>query len=161
MKSRIVKTFIVGSRYFFNDVDTDRDIDIIVILSKDTSSSSMLDVKNEVYTKFQSYKKIDILYVSEKISLDDLLKIAESRNICILRICTCLVPEIAEYLNLKISDLPKIKNYVYKLKEINKKWKYYELIYESYIENNSFTLTEEQRQKAKEIYLEGKINKSK
>lgn len=157
---KIIKTFIVGSRYFFNDLNIDRDVDLIVILKDDTSSKDMKIIKDYLFKQFKKYKKKDITYLFEKISFNDILNSVESLpNINLVKICTCLVPELAEYLDIKIEDLSKIKKYIFQLAEKNNKWKYYEVIYNSYIENNSFTLTEEQRKKAEQVYLEGKLNK--
>ena len=59
------------------------------------------------------------------------------------------VPEFAEYIGLTINDLKHFEKY---LNRLDGKHLYYEIIYDSYIENNSFTLTDEQRLKAFEEY---------
>lgn len=60
-----------------------------------------------------------------------------------------LIPEFCEAIGFDVSDLPTLKPLIDKLDD---KHKYEEIIYNSYIENNSFTLTDEQRDKAYESY---------
>ena len=66
-----------------------------------------------------------------------------------MRVGKFIVPEFAEYLNMTISDLKKLKTMFDRLDD---KHKYERLIYESYINNNSFTLTEKQLQEAYDEY---------
>ena len=56
-----------------------------------------------------------------------------------------LVPEVAEYLGFTIEHLKKLKHVI---DSLDKKHGYEKIIYESYIENNDFILTEEQRRAA-------------
>ncbi len=60
-----------------------------------------------------------------------------------------LIPEFCAEIGFTIEDLPKIKPL---LDKIDEKHSYELIIYESYLENGSFTLTEEQRLKAYECY---------
>ena len=60
-----------------------------------------------------------------------------------------LVPEYAETIGLTIDDLKKLKH----LSEwLDYRHTYEKIIYDSYIENNGFFLTEEQKNKAYEDY---------
>lgn len=61
-----------------------------------------------------------------------------------------LVPEFCETIGFTIDDLPRMQPLIDKL---DYKHKYEEIIYNSYLENGSFTLTQEQRDKAYESYL--------
>lgn len=60
-----------------------------------------------------------------------------------------LVPEFCEAIGFTIEDLPQMKPLIDKLDE---KHKYEEIIYNSYLQNGSFTLTQEQRDAAYASY---------
>lgn len=60
-----------------------------------------------------------------------------------------LVPEFCEAIGFTVEDLPRLRVLIDKL---DKKHKYEEIIYNSYIENGSFTLTDEQRDRAYASY---------
>ena len=62
-----------------------------------------------------------------------------------------LVPEFAEYLGMTIEDLKKLKPII---DAIDEKHEYEKVIFDSYIENNGFYLTDEQRERAFKIYKE-------
>lgn len=64
-----------------------------------------------------------------------------------------LIPEFNEKIGFTIDDLPKVKPLIDKLDE---KHAYEKIIYEAYLENGSFALTEEQRLKAYEKYKEAR-----
>lgn len=64
-----------------------------------------------------------------------------------------LIPEFCEKIGFTVEDLPKLKRLVGKL---DKKHKYEEIIYNAYLENGSFTLTEEQRYSAYQSYKESR-----
>lgn len=61
-----------------------------------------------------------------------------------------LVPEVIEYLKLSIEDIKLLKPYLPK----GKQYEYYSIILDYYIDNNEFTLTDKQRERALEVYLE-------
>ena len=60
-----------------------------------------------------------------------------------------LVPEFCAEIGFTIEDLPRLEPLLAKLDE---KHKYEEIIYNAYIENNAFVLTDEQRAAAYESY---------
>ncbi len=60
-----------------------------------------------------------------------------------------LVPEFCAAIGFLIDDLPRLKPLIERLDE---KHGYEEIIFNSYIENGSFTLTQEQRDRAYESY---------
>ena len=62
-----------------------------------------------------------------------------------------LVPEFNKLIGFTIADLPKLLPQFEKLDE---KHQYEKIIYDAYIENNSFTLTDEQRDAAYASYKE-------
>lgn len=65
-----------------------------------------------------------------------------------------LIPEFCETIGVGINDLPTLNPLIDKLDD---KHKYEEIIYNSYIENGSFTLTDKQRDKAYESYKQSRI----
>lgn len=64
-----------------------------------------------------------------------------------------LIPEFCEEIGFTIEDLPQLSPLLNKLDDQHK---YEEIIFNSYIENGSFTLTEEQRLKAYRSYKESR-----
>ena len=60
-----------------------------------------------------------------------------------------LVPELVKYMNITIDDLKKFK---FAIDEIPEKHSYEKIIYDAYIKNNDFILTQEQRDKAYQEY---------
>ena len=65
-----------------------------------------------------------------------------------------LVPEVAEFLGLTIEDLKLFED---AFNRIDEKHLYEKKIYDFYVENGDFTLTQEQRDKAYQIYKEKRI----
>ena len=66
-----------------------------------------------------------------------------------------LVPEFCKAIGFTIADLPKVAVLVDRL---DAKHQYEKIIYESYLENGSFTLTDEQRDRAYQSYKESRGN---
>ena len=64
-----------------------------------------------------------------------------------------LVPEFCEKIGFTIEDLPRLEPL---LERLDEQHKYEEIIYNAYIENNSFTLTDEQRAAAYKSYKESR-----
>ena len=83
-----------------------------------------------------------------KMPIDELIDITLSRNFP-MEIGKFLVPEFIKEFKLSIDDLKKLEPIVAKLDD---KHKYEEVIFRSYLENNDFILTNEQREEAFRIY---------
>ena len=64
-----------------------------------------------------------------------------------------LIPEFCEEIGFTIEDLPILRPLIDRLDD---KHKYEEIIYNSYIQNNAFTLTDEQRLEAYKSYKESR-----
>ena len=64
-----------------------------------------------------------------------------------------LVPEFCSAIEFTIDDLPRLEPLIAKLDD---KHKYEEIIYNSYLQNGSFTLTDEQRDRAYKSYKESR-----
>lgn len=138
------KQFLCGSQYFFKDYEDYKihDTDYVIIddeLEKDYK---------HIYDK---ETKTDYFYW-KKMSSEEYIKYNEKVKFA-LDIATFLMKECNEYLNFTIKDLKRLSFLVDKLEQhVGPKYNYYKIIYESYIENNSFILTEEQRLKAYNEY---------
>ena len=66
-----------------------------------------------------------------------------------------LVPEFCAAIGFTVKDLPKL---AVLLDRLDDKHKYEKIIYDSYLENDSFTLTPEQRDRAYRSYKEYRSN---
>lgn len=130
----------MGSQYFFSCYDdfTSKDIDEIQIIETNKFShmrqltgqgKCLFQLKK--YSSFEEYINWDV------------------RSNLGMVIGKYLIPEFCNEIGFTIEDLPKVKSLINKLDD---KHKYEEIIYNSYIENGSFTLTDEQREKAYKSY---------
>lgn len=70
-----------------------------------------------------------------------------------LAVCALLIPEFNEAFGITFLDLVKVENNV---NNLTGKYSYYKVIYDAYMKNGSFVLTDEQRQAAYEVYKKNK-----
>lgn len=141
---------LVGSNVFFKDIEgfTSKDIDILEFVDEPT------DFKNVRQFKFPD----KCVFQWRKMPINELIDITLSRNFP-MEIGKFLVPEFIKEFKLSIDDLKRLKPIITKLDD---KHKYEEVIYNAYIENNDFILTDKQRQDAFETYtMYRNINKIK
>ena len=131
---------LVGSNVFFKDIEgfTSKDIDILEFVDEPT------DFKNVRQFKFPN----KCVFQWRKMPVDELIDITLFRNFP-MEIGKFLVPEFIKEFKLSIDDLKRLKPIIAKLDD---KHKYEEVIYNAYIENNDFVLTDEQRQEAYRVY---------
>ena len=80
--------------------------------------------------------------------IDELIDVTLFRNFP-MEIGKFLVPEFIKEFKLSIDDLKRLEPIISKLDD---KHKYEEVIFRSYLENNDFILTDEQREEAFRIY---------
>lgn len=132
---------LVGSNVFFKDIEgfTSKDVDILEFVDNPT------DFKNVRQFKFPD----KCVFQWRKMSIDELIDMTVSRNFP-MEIGKFLVPEFIKEFNLSIDDLKRLEPIIAKLDD---KHKYEEVIYNSYIKNNAFYLTDEQLKNAYEVYL--------
>lgn len=138
MNAKTICEFTVGSHAFFNklpDYKGNHDIDILYIIDYPIFGDHITIIhKKDIDTIF--------LYNSGKENIiNNVINYYEA--------CTFLVPEFAEYINLEINDLKKLEHWFNKTDD---KHKYVKIIYDSYIKNNGFYLTDEQLSEAYELY---------
>jgi hypothetical protein len=141
----IIKKIRIGSTVFFESF-TDfksKDIDELCIISKPINN------KNTSFC-LKTNKKDLILY--PQLTKDEFIDIDLKVNDA-LKIGKYLVPEFIKYIGLTIDDLHKLKPLVDKL---DTKHIYEKTIYDDYINNNSFNLTDKQLETAYNIYKNNK-----
>lgn len=82
-------------------------------------------------------------------SVDEFISITLSNNTP-MEIGKFLVPEFINEMNITIENLKQLEPLVSRLDDMHK---YEKIIYDAYIENNDFYLTDEQLKDAYEIYI--------
>lgn len=139
---KTVKDFVIGSTYFFKEIDgfKTKDTDHFVITNNPINKNILIsNVK---------LGNDDLIIVSQETSVEQLFDYSKNGNAL-----TCgkwLIPEICEYYSVSFDDVKRELGY--RFKQMDDLRKYEECIYNSYCENDSMTLTDEQRMKAFEIY---------
>ena len=131
MNINVIKEFKIGSSIFFDSYSdyTQKDIDILAITDLPLFGKPMMNMK---------LKDKDIFFMcieDNSVMLDKTLKSGVN-----MRAGKFLSPEFAEYIGLTIEELKKLKHM------------YEKVIFDSYIKNNGFFLTNEQRLMAYEEY---------
>ena len=136
---------LVGSNVFFKDIEgfTSKDIDILEFVDNPT------DFKNVRQFKFPH----KCVFQWRKMSVNELIDITLFRNFP-MEIGKFLVPEFIKEFKLSIDDLKRLEPIISKLDD---KHKYEEVIYNAYLENNDFVLTDEQIQEAYKMYNKYRI----
>ena len=136
---------LVGSNVFFKDIEgfTSKDVDILEFVDDPT------DFKNVRQFKFPH----KCVFQWRKMPIDELIDITLFRNFP-MEIGKFLVPEFIKEFKLSIDDLKRLEPIITKLDD---KHKYEEVIYNAYLENNDFVLTDEQRQEAYKVYNKYRI----
>lgn len=123
---------IVGSTYFFKDIEgfSSKDIDYLE-LEEDPKS-----FKN----CYQLTGNGKCLFRWRKMSVNEFIEISLRRN-CPMELGKFLIPEFCNEIGFAVDDLIHLKSLRDRLDD---KHKYEGIIYDAYIENNSFTLNDEQ-----------------
>lgn len=138
------KYIVCGSRAFFNGIDGFVPNDNDVLTFVDSTDVNYKFIKQAVKDDEDVF---EIVYRPKIELINNFIKFGGPSSIC-----TFLLPEVVELLNLNIEDLHILKPLRDQLN--GSKHEYLGLIYDSYIENNAFTLTDEQLQNAYKSYVE-------
>lgn len=138
-----IKTFRIGSRVFFDGIKDFESKDIDELCIMDTFPFEYNSIHcNGLHGKdvffFRNMTKEDF----KKDVMNCKVPMAAGKF---------LVPEFVEWLGFTIDDLKEFED---KFNNIDKKHSYEKLIYDFYIENNGFFLTDTQRKKAFKKYNE-------
>ena len=138
----VIKRFKIGSAVFFENKFDDyktKDIDELSIMDRwPIYKTNVLNLKKENKDIFL-FKNM-----SKEEFIEDTLHCPTP-----MRVGKFIVPEFCEFINFTIDDLKKLEP---KFNELDDKHKYEKIIYNAYIENNEFTLTEKQLQEAYNEY---------
>lgn len=141
----IIKT-LCGSNYFFKNIENFK--------AKDTDRIEIVDKGNNFKYMQQTTDSSNCIFKVIKRPKEELISFhLESNNIPPMAIGKFLIPEFNKEFNITIEDLKELKPLVDKLDD---RHKYEEIIYNAYIENNDFVLTDEQLQKAYKSYCESR-----
>lgn len=131
---------LVGSTYFFSCYDGFK--------SKDIDEVEIIDTNNFKNMRQLSGMGKCLFQVKRQPSKEEYIDYALKNNNGMV-IGKFLVPEFCEAIGFTIEDLPRLAPL---LKRLNENHKYEEVIYDSYLTNKAFVLTEKQRAKAYELY---------
>ena len=133
--------FKIGSAVFFDKLPGYEtvDNDWLAIMDSFIPGKIMMNVK--LYND-------DIFFYRNNLSKYDLIEDTFKSNVP-MRVGKFLVPEFAKYIEFTIDDLKQFDDI---FNQLDDKHKYEKVIYESYIENNDFILTDEQLNKAYDEY---------
>ena len=140
-----IKTFIIGSQAFFKDIDN--------YISKDIDELNIMDEFNLVGNSFHinNFHNKDVFFY-KNLTKEEFIEDTLNSSLY-MKVGKFLVPEFAKYINLTIKDLKKL---IPVIEKIDKKHEYEKIIFYSYIDNNDFYLTNEQKIKAFNKYNEFK-----
>lgn len=138
---KILKKIKCGSSIFFSKFDDYKlkDTDWIVFIDKLPGDKSMWRVK---------IKDDDLMMFKIGTSKQQHIDMVFETKVA-MKIGKFLIPEFNEYIGFTVDDLQIFKDLINQLDDNHK---YQKIIYDSYIENNSFTLSDEQLKKAYNEY---------
>ena len=136
------KVFIIGSTYFFKDYPGFKagDIDELEFEESPKLYKNFMQLRAKDKTKCHFWWKLRSPEEFVEYTLTTTLP---------MEIGKFLVPEVNEYLGFTIDHLKQLEPVVEKLDD---RHKYEKIIFDSYIENNGFFLTDEQRLSAYKEY---------
>lgn len=132
--------YLVGSTYFFNSYSDfkSKDIDYLEIELFPLGYMDKLQITGQGQCIFKWRKMSADSYVANSLKSDLAMEIGKF-----------LIPEFCKEVNFTIEHLKKLEPL---LSRLDDKHKYEKVIFDAYIENNDFYLTDEQRLKAYEEY---------
>lgn len=134
------KKYLIGSTYFFSFYKdfVSKDIDFLELEENPQNYGHKLQItgQGKCYFKWR------------KMNADAYVRITKRTKLP-MEVGKFLIKELCEEINFTIEHLKKLKDIFDKLDD---KHKYEKVIFDAYIENNDFYLTDEQRLKAYEEY---------
>lgn len=136
--------FLMGSQYFFSCYED--------FHSKDIDEIEIIDTN-----KFEQMRQLTglgrcLFQLKRKNNVDDYISYALQSDLGMV-VGKFLIPEFCEEIGLTISNLLQLQPLIDKLDD---KHKYEEIIFNAYINNGSFTLTQSQRDEAYKSYKESR-----
>lgn len=143
----ISKKFLVGSQYFFGDMPgfESKDCDYVVFVDEPLLFRNVMNIKG-------GKNKNDDVFFWRKMPPEEFVKVTIKSGTP-MQIGKFLVKEVARHLNFNINHLKKFSKFI---KYMDKEHMYEKVIFDFYIENNAFFLTDKQKEIAYEAYKKGK-----
>jgi hypothetical protein len=143
MSSTVIKKFTIGSQYFFSCYQDFK--------SKDLDELELVETTDFQFMRQLTGRGKCLFQLKRQPNTEDYISYALSDMP--MSVGKFLVPEFCETINFGIEDLHKVQSLI---DSLDPKHKYEQIIFESYLENGSFYLTEEQRLKAYKSYKEAR-----
>ena len=138
--------FLMGSNYFFSCFED--------FTSKDVDEIELVDTKDFQYMRWITGQGRCLFQFRKLPHVDDYINYAlQSKDGLVIG--KFLIPEFCKAIGFTIKDLPRLSPLIEKL---DNKHKYEKIIYDSYISNNNFHLTDEQLASAYELYKQSRGN---
>lgn len=143
---KVTKEFKMGSKYFFSCYKDFKphDEDILGLMSKGLSGKKSFlfrkDGKDLILYPILTKEE----YIQEDIKLNDPIRVGKY-----------LIPEFVEFIDFTIDDLKLFSKH---FDNLDSKHKYEKIIYDAYVENDDFVLTDAQRRKAYEEYKKARLS---
>lgn len=143
-----LKSFKCGSSYFFSSYSDYKikDCDEIQLCDTLIKDIKVLNLKQD---------KMDIFFVKQLNKPSEYIESCFEKNVPPMRAGKFLIPEFSNYINFTIEDLKKLKPC---FDNMDEKHSYEKIIFDSYVENDGFYLTDEQRNKAYDDYKQKRKN---
>lgn len=136
---------IIGSTYFFKDIEGFK--------SKDLDTLEIIENPKEFKYSYQLTGRGRCIFKWKKMTPEEFIQVSLSRN-CPMELGKFLVPEFCKEIGFTINDLKQLQI----LRDtLDNKHKYEAIIFDAYIENNDFYLTDEQLSSAYEEYKKYRI----
>lgn len=147
--TRVRKQFLTGSKAFFSRLAgfQPKDTDWIIIDDNPVGMN---------YCRSKSLEGVCVYewrYMPAEVFIDHVL----SHPFHEMQVVMFLVPGVAEHIGLSMDMLPRLRPLI---DNLDTKHRYAEVIYESYLKNGSFTLTDDQLQAAYRCYLEARTKQA-
>lgn len=131
---------LIGSQYFFSCY---KDFE-----SKDIDELEIIETENFKYSRQLTGRGKCLFQLRKQNNKEEYIKYALSSKVPMV-VGKFLVPEFCKEIGFTIEELPRMQPLIDALDD---KHKYEKIIYDSYIENGSFSLSDQQREKAYESY---------
>jgi hypothetical protein len=143
MSSTVLNKFLIGSRYFFSCYQDFK--------SKDLDELELVETTDFQFMRQLTGREKCLFQLKQQPNVDIYINYALSD--VAMAVGKFLIPEFCETINFKIEDLPKLQQLI---ENLDPKHKYEQIIFESYLVNGSFSLTDDQRLRAYESYKEAR-----
>lgn len=134
--------FKVGSTYFFGDQGTD--IDEVEFEEQPKLYRNVM--------QFRAHDKSRCLFRWRKMTPDEFVEYTLHSKLP-MEVGKFLIPEVCDYLGFTLDHLKKLEPVI---RRLDARHSYEKIIFESYIENGDFVLTDEQRRSAFLVYKEAR-----